>query len=157
MAINHKIDYKSYCKYSLLYEAVMGRTKDLNEVTKSLKSLILSLHAAGKHYYSEKTLQAMWAAARPPSPVSSMLLLWKAWVACGKQKKTTPQDDRQLCRIAKTNRFSWATQLSQKWSCALGREVSTATTFRRLREMGFRCRKPATKPLLNRKQKLKRL
>ena len=26
----------------------MGRTKDLNEVTKSLKSLILSLHAAGK-------------------------------------------------------------------------------------------------------------
>ena len=48
MAINHKIDYKSYCKYSLLYEAVMECTKDLNEVTKSLKSLILSLHAAGK-------------------------------------------------------------------------------------------------------------
>ena len=84
----------------------------------------------------------------------------KGRAGCGKQKKTTPQDDIQLCRIAKTNRFSSATQfsqLSQKWSCALGREVSTATTFRHLREMGLRCRKPATKLLLNRKEKLKRL
>ena len=104
---------------------------------------------------SEKTMQVMSVAARPPSPMSSMLLLWKGRAACGKQKRTTLQDDRQLCRIAKTNRFSWATQLSQKWSCTLEREVSTATTFRRLREMGFRCRKPATKPLLNRKHKFK--
>ena len=84
----------------------------------------------------------------------------KGWAAYGKQKKTAPQDDRQLCRIAKTNRFSWATQLSrlsQKWSYALGQEVSIATTFRHLREMGFCCSKPATKPLLDRKQKLKRL
>ena len=72
-------------------------------------------------------------------------------------KKTAPQDDRQLCRIAKTNRFSSATQPFQKWSCALEREVSIATIFRRLREMSFRCRKSATKPLLNHKQKLKRL
>ena len=33
VAINHKIDYKGYCKYSLLYDLVMGRTQDLNEVT----------------------------------------------------------------------------------------------------------------------------
>ena len=39
----------------------------------------------------------------------------------------------------------------------MGREVSTATTFRCLWEMGFRCRKPATKPLLNYKHKLKQL
>ena len=69
----------------------------------------------------------------------------KGRAACGKQKKTAPQDDRQLCRIAKTNRFWSATQLSQKWGCALGREVSTATTVCRLREM------------LNHKHKLKRL
>ena len=49
----------------------MGCTKDLNEVTKILKSIILSLHAAGKQ---RKDMQAMWAAAaRPPSPVLSML------------------------------------------------------------------------------------
>ena len=45
---NRLCHHKSYCKYSLLYEAVMGRTKDLNEVAKSLKSLIFSLCAAGK-------------------------------------------------------------------------------------------------------------
>ena len=78
MAINHKIDYttiKRYCKYSLLYEAVMGRTKNLNEVTKSLKSPTLSLHAAGKQ---RKDIASHVAATRPLSPVSSMLLLWKA-------------------------------------------------------------------------------
>ena len=148
MAINDKIDYKSYFKYFLLYEAVMGSQKIW---MRWLKVLLES---------SEKTLQAMWAAARPPSPVSSMPLLLKGRAARGKQKKTIPQDDRQLCRIAKTNRFSWATQLfqlSQKWSCALRREVPTTTTFRRLREMGFCCCKHAIKPLLNCKHKLKRL
>ena len=120
---NRLYRYKSYCKYSLLYEAVMGHTNDFNEVT---ISLILSLFILLES--SEKILQAMWAAARPPSPVSSMLLLWKARHV-GTQEKTTPQDHWQLCRIDKTNRFSSATklsQLSQKWSCTLGREVSTA-------------------------------
>ena len=37
----------------------------------------------------------------------------KGWAACGKQKKITPQDDRRLCQIAKSNRFSSVTQLSQ--------------------------------------------
>ena len=49
---------------------------------------------------------------------------------------------------------SW---LSQKWICALGWEVSTATTFCYLWEIGFHCHKPATKPLLNCKQKLKQV
>ena len=44
---NRLYHYKSYCKYSLLYEVVMRPTKDLNEVTKSLNTLILSLRAAG--------------------------------------------------------------------------------------------------------------
>ena len=80
---NRLYHYESYCKYSQLYEAVMGRTKDLIEVTRNLKSLILSLHAAGKH---RKDMQAMWAAARPPSPVSSMLLLWKAEQQVGNRR-----------------------------------------------------------------------
>ena len=153
MAINHKIDYKSYCKYSLLYEAVMGRTKDFNIVT---KSLIFFLHAAG----NQRRNIASHVAFSKASVSRVNVVALKGRAAYGKQKKTTPQDDRQLCWIAKTNRFSSATQLSQlsqKWSYALGREVSTATTFRRLQKMGFRCCKPATKPLLNHKQKLKRL
>ena len=151
---NRLYHYKSYYKYSLLYELAMGRKKDFNEVTKSLKSLILSLHAAGKQR-KDIASHVGCSKASTSSVINAVAL--KGWAACGKQKKTTPQDNRQLCRIAKSNRFSSSTQLSQKWSCALGREVSTATTFRCLREMGFHCHKPTTKPLLNRKQKLKRL
>ena len=113
--------------------------KDLNEVTKSLKSLkslILCLHAAGKQ---RKDIASHVGCSK--ASVSHVIngVALKGQAACGKQKKTTPQDDRQLCRIAKTNRFSSATQLSilQKWSCALGREVSTATTLGRLWGMGF--------------------
>ena len=154
---NRLYHYKSYCKYSLLYEAVMGRTKDFNEVTKSLKSLILSLHAAGKQ---RKDIASHVGCSKASVSCVINAVALKGRAACWKQK-TTPQDDRQFCQIAKTNRFSSSvtqlSQLSQKWSCVLGREVSTATTFRRLREMGFRCCKPATKPLLNHKHKLKRL
>ena len=60
VAINHKIDYKSYCKYSLLYEPVMGWMKWL-KVSKVSFSLFKLLES------SEKTLQNMWSAARPPS------------------------------------------------------------------------------------------
>ena len=54
-------------------------------------------------------------------------------------------------------RFLWATQLSQKWSCTLGQEVSTAIIFCCLWEIGFCYCKPATKLLLKHKQKLKQL
>ena len=86
MTINHKIDYKSYCKYSLLYEAVMRRTEDLHEVTKSLKSLILSLHATGKqqkdvrHVSCSKPLSLV-------SSMSSMLLLWKVRKYVGNRRR----------------------------------------------------------------------
>ena len=86
MAINHKIDYKSYCKYSLLYEAVMGRTKDFNEVTKKVSKVSFSLFMLLES--SEKTLQAMWAAARLPSPMSSMVLLWRPGLLNSPHKMT---------------------------------------------------------------------
>ena len=49
MTVNHKIGYKSYCKYSLLYEAVMGRTKDLNQVTKSFILSLFMLLESSRH------------------------------------------------------------------------------------------------------------
>ena len=145
--LNH---YKSYHEYSLLCDAVVGRTKDLNEVTKSLILSLCFWKTAKRHCKPCGLQQGLRLRV-----INAIALKGRA--ACGKQKKTTPQDDGLLWRIAKTNRISWVTQLSQKWSCTLGRKVSTATTFRRLREMGFRCLKPATKPLLNCKHKLKRL
>ena len=106
---------------------------------------------------SEKTLQAMWAAARPPSPVSSMLLLWKAGQHVGNRRRPPHKMTDSFAGLPRPTGSREPPNSPKKWSCALGREVSTATTFHRLREMGFRCRKPATKPLLNHKHKLKRL
>ena len=124
---NRLYHYKSYCKYSLLYEAVMRCTKDLNEVTKGLKSLkslkglILSFHAAAGRQRKDIASHVGCSKVVPVSRVTNAVAL-KGWAVCRKQKKT-PQDDRQLYRIAETNRFSRATQLfqlSQKWSCVFG-------------------------------------
>ena len=125
--------YKSYCKYSQLYEAVMGRTKDLNEVT---KSLILSLFMLLES--SEKTLQAMWAAAKPPSLVSSCY--------------------QRCCFERPGGMWEIGENHPTRWQIALRGEKSLLQPpFVVSEEMGFHCRKPATKPLLNRKHKLKRL
>ena len=97
---NRLYGYKSYYKYSLLYEAVMERIKDLNEAT---KSLILSLHTAGKQ--PKDIASHVGCSKASVSRVINAVAL-KGRAACGKQKKTIPQDDRQLCLIIKTNRFS---------------------------------------------------
>ena len=102
---NRLYHYKSHYKYSLLYEAVMGRAKDLNEVIKSLKSLILSRHAAGKQRKDIASYMYVGCSKASVSRAINAVAL-KGRAACGKQKKTTPLDDRQLCRIAKTNKFS---------------------------------------------------
>ena len=86
---NRLYHYNSYCKYSLLYETVMGRTKDFNEVT---KSLILSLHAATKQ--RQDIASHVGCSMASVSRVINAVAL-KGWAACGKQK-TTPQNDRQL-------------------------------------------------------------
>ena len=76
---NRLYHYKSYCKYSLLYGAVMGCTKDVNEVTKSLKSLIVSLHAAGKQ---QKDITSHVGCSKiSVSHVINAVAL-KGWAAC---------------------------------------------------------------------------
>ena len=66
----------------------MGRTKDLNEVTKSLKSLILSLHATGNQ--RKDIASHVGCINASISRVINAVAL-KGQAACGKQMKTTPQ------------------------------------------------------------------
>ena len=87
---NKLYHYKSYWKYSLLYEAVIRRMKDLNEVT---KSLILSFYASGKQ--RKGIASHVGCSKASVSRVISGVAL-KGRAACRKQKKTIPQDDRQL-------------------------------------------------------------
>ena len=72
-------------------------------------------------------------------------------------KKTSPQDDRTLKRIAHSNRFKSTTSITHLWNETMTSPVSRSTTYRRLRFHGFSSRIPCTKPLLSCKQKKKRL
>ena len=65
----------------------MVYTKYFNKVTKSLKSLILSLHAAGKQW-KDITSHVGCSKASVSHVINDIALNGQA--ACGKQKKTTP-------------------------------------------------------------------
>ena len=90
---NKLYHYKSYCKYSLLYEAVMGRTKDLNEVTKSFKVSSLSCSLQSKRLDVCKPcglhqgLRLRCCFERPSS-------MWET-------EDHATYDDKQHCRIAR--------------------------------------------------------
>ena len=75
----------------------------------------------------------------------------------GRPKKTSPQDDRALKRIAHSIRFKSTTSITHLWNETMTSPVSRSTTYRRLRFHGFSSRIPCTKPLLSCKQKKKRL
>ena len=75
---------------------------------------------------------------------------------CGRKRSTSERDDRQLARLAKKNRFCSSKQLAGMWK-ETGVEASDRTAHGRLHEQGFRCRIPAVKPLLNGRQRQKRL
>ena len=69
---------------------------------------------------------------------------------------TTERDDRSLERIVRSNRFNNLVEITRECQDH-GVTVSRATIHRRLQEMGYRSRIPVTKPLLNSRQKQKRL
>ena len=71
----------------------------------------------------------------------------------GRPKKTSPQDDRTLKRIAHSNRFKLNTSITHLWNETMTSPVSRSTTYWRLRFHGFSSRIPCTKPLLSCKQK----
>ena len=71
----------------------------------------------------------------------------------GRPKKTSPQDDRALKRIAHSNRFKSTTSITHLWNKTMTSPVSRSTTYWRLRFHGFSSRIPCTKPLLSCKHK----
>ncbi len=73
---------------------------------------------------------------------------------CG--RCTTNRENRSLMRIVKQNRFKNLGEVHKEWIEA-GVKVSRATTHRRVKEFGNRCRIPLVKPLLNHRQRQRRL
>ncbi len=64
--------------------------------------------------------------------------------------------NRSLMRIVKQNRFKNLGELHKEWTEA-GVKASRATTHRRVKEFGYSCRIPLVKPLLNHRQRQRRL
>ncbi len=75
---------------------------------------------------------------------------------CGRKKCTSNRDNRTLERIVKQNPFKNVGEIHKEWTAA-GVGASRTTTHRRMQDMGFRCRSPCVKPLLNNRQRQKRL
>ena len=75
---------------------------------------------------------------------------------CGRRRCTSKTADRGLQQIIKQRRFKNLAEIQKEWTEA-GVTASKTTTFRRIREMGYNCRVPRVKPLLNLSQRRKRL
>ncbi len=70
--------------------------------------------------------------------------------------ETSNWDNRTLERIVKQNPFKNVGEIHKEWTAA-GVSASRTTTHRRMQDMGFSCRIPCVKPLLNNRQRQKRL
>ena len=75
---------------------------------------------------------------------------------CGRKRCTSNRDDRSLEKTVKKSRFDNVGEIHKKWTEA-GVSVSRVTTHRRLQDIGYNSRVPSTKPLLNARQRHKRL
>ncbi|KAL0194626.1 hypothetical protein M9458_008198 [Cirrhinus mrigala] len=68
---------------------------------------------------------------------------------CGRKKCTSNRDNRTLERIVKQNPFKNVGEIHK--------DASRTTTHRHMQDMGFSCRIPCVKPLLNNRRRQKRL
>ncbi len=75
---------------------------------------------------------------------------------CGRKRCTTNRENRSLMRIVKQNRFKNLGELHKEWTEA-GVKASRATTHRCVKEFGYSYRIPLVKPLLNHRQRQRRL
>ena len=127
----------------------MGKTADLTVVQ---KTIIDTLHKEGK---PQKVIAKEVGCLQ--SAVSKHINRKLSGRAnCGRKNCTSRRDDRSLERIVRKRPFKSVGELHKHWTEA-GVSVSSATTHKLICEMGFKCCIPLVKPLLNKKQRQKRL
>lgn len=127
----------------------MGKTADM---TTAQKTIIDTLHRMGKpqKFIAKEAGCSQSAVSKHINGKSS------GREKCGRRRCTSKRDDRGLQRILKQRRFKNLAEIQKEWTEA-GVIASKTTTFRRIREMGYSCRVPRVKPLLNQSQRRKRL
>ena len=123
---------------------IMGKTADLTVVQ---KTIIDTLHKEGK---PQKVIAKEIGCSQ--SAVSKHINRKLSGRAkCGRKMCTSSRDDRSLERIVRKRPFKSVGELHKDWTEA-GVSASRATTHRQIYEMGFKCRIPLVKPLLNKKR-----
>ncbi len=127
----------------------MGKTADLTVVQ---KTTIDTLHKEGK---TQKVI-AKEAGCSQSSVSKHINREEKGRKICGRKKCTSNRDNRTLESIVKQNPFKNVGEIHKEWTAA-GVSASRTTTHRRMQDMGFSCRIPCVKPLLNNRQRQKRL
>ena len=127
----------------------MGKTADLTVVQ---KTIIDTLHKEGK---PQKVI-AKEAGCSQSAVSKHIHRKLSGRKKCGRKRCTSKRDDRSLERIVKQNPFKNLGELHKEWT-EDGVSASRATTHRRILDMGYKCRIPRVKPLLNQRQRLKRL
>ncbi len=127
----------------------MGKTADLTVVQ---KTTIDTLHKEGK---TQKVI-AKEAGCSQSSVSKHINREAKGKKRCGRKKCTSNRDNCTLERIVKQNPFKNVGEIHKEWTAA-GVSASRTTTHRRMQDMGFSCRIPCVKPLLNNRQRQKRL
>uniref|UniRef100_A0A9J8AWR4 Transposase Tc1-like domain-containing protein n=1 Tax=Cyprinus carpio carpio TaxID=630221 RepID=A0A9J8AWR4_CYPCA len=128
---------------------IMGKTADLTVVQ---KTTIDTLHKEGK---TQKVI-AKEAGCSQSSVSKHINREAKGRKRCGRKKCTSNRDNHTLERIVKQNPFKNVGKIHKEWTAA-GVSASRTTTHRRMQDMGFSCRIPCVKPLLNNRQRQKRL
>uniref|UniRef100_A0A9J7Y5R3 Transposase Tc1-like domain-containing protein n=1 Tax=Cyprinus carpio carpio TaxID=630221 RepID=A0A9J7Y5R3_CYPCA len=128
---------------------ITGKTAELTVVQ---KTTIDTLHKEGK---TQKVI-AKEAGCSQSSVSKHINREAKGRKRCDRKKCTSNRDNRTLERIVKQNPFKNVGEIHKEWTAA-GVSASRTTTQRRMQDMGFSCRIPCVKPLLNNRQHQKRL
>ncbi len=136
-------------QFGSLGYTIMGKTADLTIVQ---KTIIDTLHKEGK----PQTLIAKEAGCSQSAVSKHVNRKLSGRKNCGRKRCTTNREKRSLKRIVKQNRFKNLDELNKEWTEA-GVKASKATTHRRVKEFGYSCRIPLVKPLLNHRQRQRRL
>ena len=127
----------------------MGKTADLTVVQ---KTTIDTLHKEGK---TQKVI-AKEAGCSQRSVSKQINRAAKGRKRCGRKPCTNNRDNRTLERIVKQSPFKNVGEIHKEWTAA-GVSASRTTMHIRMQDMGFSCRIPCVKPLLNKRQRQKRL
>ncbi len=141
--------FKMVSQFGSLGYTIMGKTAELTVVQ---KTIIDTLHKESK----PQTFIANEAGCSQSAVSKHVNRKLSGRKKCGRKRCTTNRENRSLMRIVKQNRFKNFGELHKEWTEA-GVKASRATTHRRVKEFGYSCRIPLVKPLLNHRQRQRRL